>query len=105
MRLKLAMALHAGDLPAVLEKCRLVSGRASRRHPLVNTSATGHDMITSSKYVVEADHKPTTVALKLAVVQRRFKAIRWRRLRSSNPAAGVKEPRDRTSRLMPASML
>ena len=39
-----------------------------------------------------------TVALKLAAVRRFFEAATWRGLRADNPAAGLKAPRNRTSR-------
>ena len=64
---------------------------------LSRATATGDEMITSPKHLVEVGYKRTTMALKLAVVRRRFKAIRWRGLSSNNPAAGVEAPRDRTS--------
>jgi site-specific recombinase XerD len=60
--------------------------------------ATEEDIISYRKHLVEADYRPTTVALKLAVVRRLYEAIRWRGLRHDNPAAGIKAPRDRTSR-------
>ncbi len=61
-------------------------------------TATEEDIISYRKYLVEAHYRPTTVALKLAVVRRLYEAIRWRGLRHDNPAAGIKAPRDRTSR-------
>ena len=39
-----------------------------------------------------------TVAVKLAAVRRFFEAATWRGLRADNPAAGLKAPRNRTSR-------
>jgi site-specific recombinase XerD len=61
-------------------------------------TATEEDIISYRKHLVEAGYKPTTIGLKLAVVRRLYEAIRWRGLRHDNPAAGVKAPRDRTSR-------
>jgi site-specific recombinase XerD len=61
-------------------------------------TATEEDIIAYRKHLVEAGYRPTTVALKLAVVRRLYEAIRWRGLRHDNPAAGIKAPRDRTSR-------
>jgi site-specific recombinase XerD len=60
--------------------------------------ATETDIIAYRKHLVEAAYKPTTIGLKLAVVRRLYEAIRWRGLRHDNPAAGVKAPKDRTSR-------
>jgi site-specific recombinase XerD len=61
-------------------------------------TATEEDIIAYRKHLVEVGYRPTTVALKLAVVRRLYEAIRWRGLRHDNPAAGIKAPRDRTSR-------
>jgi site-specific recombinase XerD len=61
-------------------------------------TATEEDIIAYRKHLVEAGYRPTTVALKLAVVRRLYEAIAWRGLRNDNPAAGIKAPRDRTSR-------
>ena len=55
-------------------------------------TATEEDIIAYRKHLVEAGYKPTTVALKLAVVRRLYEAIRWRGLRHDNPAAGIKAP-------------
>jgi site-specific recombinase XerC len=54
---------------------------------------------------VDAGYKRGTVAVKLASVQPLCEAIRWRGLRDDNPAAGVKAPRDRTSREEKAKFL
>lgn len=62
------------------------------------STATEHDIIAYRKHLVDADYRPTTIALKLAVVRRLYEAIRWRGLRVDNPATGVKAPRDRTAR-------
>ena len=62
------------------------------------STATENDIIAYRKYLVETGYKPTTIALKLAVVRRLYEAIQWRGLRDDNPAAGVKSPRDRTAR-------
>ena len=59
--------------------------------------ATEHDVIAYRKHLVDAGFKPSTVALKLAVVRRLYEAARWRGLRQDNPALGVKAPRDRTA--------
>ncbi|MGD8598470.1 MAG: tyrosine-type recombinase/integrase, partial [Anaerolineae bacterium] len=69
-----------------------------RQHGLSPAAATETDIIAYRKHLVEAGYKPTTIGLKLAVVRRLFEAIRWRGLRHDNPAAGVKAPKDRTSR-------
>ena len=61
-------------------------------------TATENDIIAYRKYLVETGYKPTTIALKLAVVRRLYEAIQWRGLRADNPASGVKAPRDRTAR-------
>jgi site-specific recombinase XerD len=61
-------------------------------------TATENDIIAHRKYLVETGYKPTTIALKLAVVRRLYEAIQWRGLRTDNPASGVKAPRDRTAR-------
>jgi site-specific recombinase XerD len=61
-------------------------------------TATENDIIGYRKYLVETGYKPTTIALKLAVVRRLYEAIQWRGLRADNPASGVKAPRDRTAR-------
>jgi len=62
------------------------------------STATENDIIAYRKYLVETGYKPTTIALKLAVVRRLYEAIQWRGLRTDNPASGVKAPRDRTAR-------
>jgi len=62
-------------------------------HP---AQATEQDLIAYRKDLLEAGYRRSTVALKLAVVRRLYEAIRWRGLRSDNPAAGIKAPRDRT---------
>ena len=62
------------------------------------STATENDIIAYRKYLVETGYKPTTIALKLAVVRRLYETIQWRGLRADNPASGVKAPRDRTSR-------
>jgi site-specific recombinase XerD len=62
-------------------------------HP---AQATEQDLIAYRKDLLEAGYRRSTIALKLAVVRRLYEAIRWRGLRSDNPAAGVKAPRDRT---------
>jgi len=62
------------------------------------STATEHDIVSYRKHLVDAAYRPTTIALKLAVVRRLYEAIRWRGLRADNPAAGVKAPRDRTAR-------
>jgi site-specific recombinase XerD len=62
------------------------------------STATENDIIAYRKYLVETGYRPTTIALKLAVVRRLYEAIQWRGLRDDNPAAGVKSPRDRTAR-------
>jgi site-specific recombinase XerD len=61
-------------------------------------TATENDIIAYRKYLVETGYKPTTIALKLAVVRRLYEAIRWRGLGNDNPAAGVKAPKGRTAR-------
>jgi site-specific recombinase XerD len=62
------------------------------------STAAENDIIAYRKYLVETGYKPTTIALKLAVVRRLYEAIRWWGLRNDNPAAGIKAPRDRTNR-------
>jgi site-specific recombinase XerD len=69
-----------------------------RQQGLSPTVATETDIIAYRKHLVEAGYKPTTIGLKLAVVRRLYEAMRWRGLRHDNPAAGIKAPRDRTSR-------
>jgi site-specific recombinase XerD len=61
-------------------------------------AGSGEDIIAHCKHLVETGCKPTTSALKLAVIRRLYEAIQWRGLRDDNPAAGVKAPRDRTAR-------
>ncbi len=60
--------------------------------------ATEGDLIRYRKDLVDADYRRETVAVKLAAVCRLYKAIRWGGLRSDNPAASVKAPKDGTSR-------
>ena len=69
-----------------------------RQRGLDPATASDADVITYRRHLVETGYKPTTIALKLAVVRRLYEAVRWRGLRKDNPAAGVKAPRDRTSR-------
>lgn len=61
-------------------------------------AATENDLFPYRKALVDAGYREGTVAVKLASVRRLCEAIRWRGLRDDNPAAGVKAPRDRTSR-------
>lgn len=55
-------------------------------------------MVAYRKFLAGAGHCRPTVALELAVVRRLYGAGTWRGLREDNPAAGVKAPRERTSR-------
>ena len=43
-----------------------------------------------------AEYQPGTVAVKLAVVRRLYAAAAWRGMRSDNPAAGLRAPKDKT---------
>lgn len=60
--------------------------------------ATEGDLEAYRAALVAAGLKRDTVALKLAAVRRFFEAATWRGLRADNPAAGLKAPRNRTSR-------
>ena len=98
------LRLHVADGDASPTTVRTYHAQATQfvtwcqQCDLSPASATEEDIIAYRKHLVEAGYRPTTVALKLAVVRRLYEAIRWRGLRHDNPAAGIKAPRDRTSR-------
>jgi site-specific recombinase XerD len=98
------LRLHVADGDASPATVRTYHAQATQfvtwcqQCDLSPATATEEDIIAYRKHLVEAGYRPTTVALKLAVVRRLYEAIRWRGLRHDNPAAGIKAPRDRTSR-------
>ena len=55
-------------------------------------------MLAYRKDLMDAGYSRSSIALKLSVLRRLYEAIRRRGLRQDNPAAGIKAPRDRTSR-------
>jgi site-specific recombinase XerD len=59
--------------------------------------ATEDDLLNYRKYLNE-NYARGTVAVKLTAVRRLYEAAVWRGLRSDNPAAGLKAPKDRTER-------
>jgi len=59
--------------------------------------ATEDDIKRYRQYLVEQDYEPGTIAHKLTVIRRFYEAARDRGLRTDNPAAGVKPPRDRSA--------
>jgi site-specific recombinase XerD len=61
-------------------------------------TATEDHVSAYRKDLIDAGYSRSSVALKLSVVRRLYEAIRWRGLRQDNPAAGIKAPKDRTSR-------
>lgn len=65
----------------------------------VNPAAASEgDVIKYRSALVGAGYARGTVGVKLAAVRRLFEALAWRGLRTDNPAAGVKAPKDRTAR-------
>ena len=60
-------------------------------------TATEDDIVEYRRALVD-EYERGTVATKLAAVKRLYEAIAWRGLRSDNPAAGLRAPRDRTDR-------
>jgi len=98
------LRLYVAEGDASLATMRTYHGQAAQfvawcqQSGLNPATATEEDIISYRKHLVEAGYRPTTIGLQLAVVRRLYVAIRWRGLRHDNPAAGVKAPRDRTSR-------
>jgi len=60
-------------------------------------SATELDLQRYRRYLVGQSYATGTLAFKLAVVRRLYDALVWRGLRTDNPAAGLKAPRDGTA--------
>ena len=98
------LRLHTADGDASPHTIRNYHTQAAQfvdwgqEHVMDPTEATEENIIAYRKHLVEAGYKRRTVALKLAAVRRLYEALVWRGLRQGNPAAGVKAPRDRTSR-------
>jgi len=61
-------------------------------------TATDHDLATYRRALAQAGYKRSTIGVMLASVRRFYEAAIWRGLRQDNPAAGLKPPRDHTSR-------
>ena len=59
--------------------------------------ATEDDLLICRKYLNE-NYGRGTVGVKLAAIKRLYEAAVWRGLRSDNPAAGLKAPKDKTER-------
>lgn len=68
-----------------------------REQGIAPAQATEDDVRGYRRHLVDAGYKRTTIGTKLAVVRRLYEAARWRGLRSDNPAAGTKAPRERTA--------
>jgi len=60
--------------------------------------ATEVDLQRYRAHLVGAGYTRGTIAVKLSVVRRLYQAAVWRGLRQDNPAAGLKPPKDKTSR-------
>jgi site-specific recombinase XerD len=60
--------------------------------------ATEEDLERYRAYLAGAGYGRGTIAVKLSVVRRLYQAATWRGLRTDNPAAGLKAPKERGSR-------
>ena len=58
--------------------------------------ANEDDLRAYRKHLVDSSYARGTIGVKLAAVRRLYEAAVWRGLRSDNPAAGLRAPRDET---------
>jgi len=59
--------------------------------------ATERDLQAHRHHLVAQAYAPGTIAFKLAIVRRLYDALAWSGIRTDNPAAGLKAPRDKTA--------
>lgn len=60
--------------------------------------ATPHDLALFRRALAEAEYKRNTIGAKLSAVRRFYEAAIWHGYRDDNPAAGLKPPREHTSK-------
>lgn len=60
--------------------------------------ANEFDLARYRRHLVTQGYKRSTITVKLSAVRRFFQAAIWRGLRDDNPAAGLKAPREHTTR-------
>ena len=59
--------------------------------------AAERDLQADRHHLVTQGYTPGTIAFKLAIVRRLYDALVWSGIRTDNPAAGLKAPRDKTA--------
>lgn len=60
--------------------------------------ASEHDLAVYRRALAQAGYKRSSIGVMLSAVRRFYEAAIWRGLRADNPAAGLKPPRDHTTR-------
>jgi len=61
-------------------------------------TATPHDLALFRRALAEAEYKRNSIGAKLSAVRRFYEAAIWHGYRNDNPAAGLKPPREHTSK-------
>jgi integrase/recombinase XerC/integrase/recombinase XerD len=99
-----SLRLHTADGDASPATIRTYHSQAAqfvewcREQDIDPAAVTEDHVIRYRKDLIDAGYSRSSIALKLSVVRRLYEAIRWRGIRQDNPAAGIKAPKDRTSR-------
>ena len=67
-------------------------------HGIRPAGAMAGDLENYRRDLIDGGYTRSTVGAKLQAVERFFSAMQWRGLRTDNPAAGLKAPRDKTDK-------